>query len=74
MVILATTYTLIARSVMVPSSFGRTLSISALAVLPPAYFFLRRGMPFVSGASPGRVQPTSFSRCCGVWSLFSPLG
>jgi serine/threonine protein kinase len=44
------------RSVMVPSSFGRTLWISACAVLAPAAFFLLRGMPFLTGISPGRLH------------------
>jgi len=55
-VILATTYTLVARSVMVPSSFARTLGISALSVVPTVFFFLMRGMSFVPDASPGRAR------------------
>jgi serine/threonine-protein kinase len=71
MIILATTYTIIARSVMIPSAFGRTLWISALAVLPPIYSFVQRGMPFVSGGTPGRREAylVFFILWCGMGVL-----
>jgi eukaryotic-like serine/threonine-protein kinase len=55
-VILATTYTLIARSVVVPSTFVRTFVLSALAVLPTLAFFYARGMSFVPGAPASQVH------------------
>lgn len=50
-VILATTYTLIVRAVIVPSSFWKTFIVSALAVLPAAVFIVVRGAPFSANAS-----------------------
>jgi hypothetical protein len=55
-IILATAYTLITRSVVVPSSFRRTLAIGLPAAMPTMVFFALRGMPFVAGAPPGRVR------------------
>ena len=55
-IMLATTYTLIGRAALVPSSFGRTFWISAVAVLPTIAFFARRGMPFVPLAPPATVN------------------
>ncbi|HKP61181.1 MAG TPA: serine/threonine-protein kinase [Polyangiales bacterium] len=50
-IMLATTYTLIMRAVLVPSSFLRTLWIHTLAVLPTALIFLVRQAPFSPEAS-----------------------
>jgi eukaryotic-like serine/threonine-protein kinase len=55
-IMLGTTYTLIARAVIVPSSFGRTLWIGAVSVLPTIYFFVKRGMPFAPDAPPEGVR------------------
>jgi serine/threonine-protein kinase len=55
-IMLATTYTLIGRSVLVPSSFARSFWISAAAVVPTVFFFARRGMPFVPQASAATVR------------------
>jgi serine/threonine-protein kinase len=50
-VVLATTYTLIARSVIVPSSFARTLWISFVSVLPTVAFLFVRDVPFMVGSA-----------------------
>ncbi|HEY3494856.1 MAG TPA: serine/threonine-protein kinase [Polyangiaceae bacterium] len=64
-VILATTYTLIARSVVVPSSFARTLVISSVSVLPTLYFFVTRGMGFVHGAPAAQIR--TFLMFAALW-------
>jgi hypothetical protein len=46
-IILATTYTVIARSVLVPSSFVKTFVVSAVAVVPTIAFFWVRNVPFL---------------------------
>jgi eukaryotic-like serine/threonine-protein kinase len=48
---LATTYTLILRAVMVPSTFLRTLVISGVAIVPALAFFSVRQAPFSPEAS-----------------------
>jgi hypothetical protein len=55
-IILATTYTLVARSVVVPSTFARTLALGAVSVLPTIAFFVLRRMSFVPNAPAGQVQ------------------
>lgn len=55
-VMLASTYTLIARSVLVPSSFQRTFVISVVGILPTVYFFFSRKMGFIAGASAEQVR------------------
>ena len=55
-IILALTHTLIGRSVIVPSSFRRSLVINAISAVPVVAVFAHRGMPFVAGATPGRVH------------------
>ena len=55
-ILLATTYTIIMRSVLVPSAFARTLWISIVAMLPTVAFFAKREMAFIPGASPERVR------------------
>jgi serine/threonine-protein kinase len=54
-VLLAVTHTLMARSVVVPSSFGQTLWISALSAVPPMVFFVHRAVPFLADPSGGVV-------------------
>ena len=66
-IILATTYTLIARSVIVPSSFERTLAISAVSVLPTIVFFWVRRMSFVPDAPAAQVQ--TFLMFATLWCL-----
>jgi hypothetical protein len=55
-IMLATTYTVIARSVLVPSSFTRTFVISAIAILPTIYFFFERKMGFIVNAREGQIR------------------
>jgi serine/threonine-protein kinase len=55
-IILATSYTLIARSVLVPSTFGRTLVISGVSVVPTILFFADRRMSFVANAPAAQVR------------------
>jgi eukaryotic-like serine/threonine-protein kinase len=55
-IILATTYTLIARSVVVPSSFARTLVLGAVSIVPTLVFFHTRQMSFVAHAPSGQVR------------------
>ncbi|MFO0737479.1 MAG: serine/threonine-protein kinase [Labilithrix sp.] len=54
--ILALTHTLIGRSVLVPSSFRRSLLINTIGAMPVVAVFVHRGMPFITGASPSRVD------------------
>jgi hypothetical protein len=55
-ILLASTYTVIMRSVVVPSAFSRTLWISGVSMLPTAAFFAKREMAFIPGAAPERVR------------------
>jgi serine/threonine-protein kinase len=55
-ILLASTYTIFARSVVVPSTTLRTAWISALAMAPTVVAFFARGMPFVPGAERARVH------------------
>jgi eukaryotic-like serine/threonine-protein kinase len=48
--VLALTYTLLGRSILVPSSYRRTLLISALAALPVILYLLKEGAVAVFGA------------------------
>jgi serine/threonine-protein kinase len=64
-VLLATTYTLIFRSVVVPSTFSRTWWISLGSVLPTLYLFFERRMSFVPSAAPETVR--SFLMMSTVW-------
>jgi hypothetical protein len=50
-IILATTYTLIVRSAVVPSTFARTLWINTAAIVPTVVIFIVRGAPFSPEAS-----------------------
>lgn len=68
-VILATTYTLIARSVVLPSTFARTLAIGTTAILPTLYFFYVRGMGFVS--SPPLAQVRTFLMFATLWCVIA---
>jgi hypothetical protein len=66
-VILATTYTLIARSVVVPSTFWRTFFISAIAVVPTLVLFYVREMSFAGAL--GQEQLQSFLLFSTLWCL-----
>jgi serine/threonine-protein kinase len=70
-IMLATTYTLILRSVQVPSTFGRTLWISTASALPMLLFFIQRGAPFSPEASLEERQV--FVVFCGLWSAVAVL-
>jgi hypothetical protein len=63
-ILLASTYTIFARSVVVPSTTLRTAVISALTMAPTVVVFFDRGMPFVAGADAARVN---------VFLMFSTL-
>jgi serine/threonine-protein kinase len=54
--ILALTHTLISRSVLVPSTFRRTLWISAVCAAPVAAVIVLRGPTLLPEASPERVR------------------
>ena len=66
-VILATTYTLIARSVLVPSTFLRTLVINTASIAPTIAFFFIRKMSFVPNAPASQVQ--TFLMFATVWCM-----
>jgi hypothetical protein len=66
-VILATTYTLMARSVIVPSSFARTLVLSVVSIVPTLGFFYARRMSFVAQAPASQVQ--TFLMFATLWCL-----
>jgi hypothetical protein len=70
-ILLAMTHTLIARSVVVPSSFGRTLWISAVSAVPVIAVFAQRGMAFMPGASPARVRV--FLLFVGLWCVVAVI-
>jgi serine/threonine-protein kinase len=59
-VILATTYSLIARSVVVPSTFLRTFVISAVAVVPTLVLFYVREMSFAGALGPRQLESFLF--------------
>ena len=54
--LLALTHTVIARSVIVPSSFRRTLWISTASAVPTVAVIALQGMSFLEGASQERVR------------------
>jgi len=66
-IILAFTHTLIGRSVMVPSSYQRTLWISACSALPVLSVLIYRQMAFIPGASASLVR--SFLLFSSIWCL-----
>jgi tRNA A-37 threonylcarbamoyl transferase component Bud32 len=55
-ILLAITHTLIARSIYVPSSFGHTLWVSAVGVLPTIAVIAHRGMGWAVGYFPGQAR------------------
>ncbi len=66
-IILATSYTLIARSVVVPSTFRRTLVLSSISMVPTVLFFVERGMSFVRDAPPAQVR--TFLMFATLWCV-----
>jgi eukaryotic-like serine/threonine-protein kinase len=66
---LAMTYTLVGRSIIVPSSFRRTLLISAAGAAPTIVYFKTEGVSAIYGQSPesGRV----FVLFGTVWCVFA---
>jgi serine/threonine-protein kinase len=59
-ILLAMTHTLVARSVVVPSSFGRTAAIGAAATVPTMTVLVHRGMPFVIAPTPTLIRTFLF--------------
>jgi hypothetical protein len=70
-IILATTYTLILRSVIVPSTFLRTLVLSFVSMLPTMAFFFQRKLGFIPGAAPEKAQ--TFVVFSQLWCLVAVL-
>jgi len=70
-VILATSYTLIARSVVIPSSFLRTLVMGCVSIVPTGVFFFTRRMSFVPAAPAAQVR--TFLLFALLWCLVAVL-
>jgi eukaryotic-like serine/threonine-protein kinase len=70
-VVLAMSYTLVARSIIVPSAFRRTLWISALGAAPAIAYFAQQGVSNAFAQSPesGRI----FSMFGTLWCIFAVL-
>jgi serine/threonine protein kinase len=70
-VVLAMSYTLVARSIIVPSAFRRTLWISALGATPAIAYFAQQGVSITFAQSPesGRI----FSMFGTLWCVFAVL-
>jgi lipid-A-disaccharide synthase-like uncharacterized protein len=66
-VTLATTYTLIARSVIVPSTFWRTFVLGTVSIVPALYFIYTRQMSFVAHAPASQVR--TFLMFATLWCL-----
>ena len=66
-IILAFTHTLVGRSVIIPSSYQRTLWISACSALPILWILVHRQMAFIPGASAGAVR--SFLTFSCIWCV-----
>jgi serine/threonine protein kinase len=66
-VTLATTYTLIARSVIVPSTFWRTFALGSVSIIPALYFIHTRKMSFVPHAPVSQVR--TFLMFATLWCL-----
>ena len=70
-VILATTYTIIMRSVIVPSSFWRTFVLSTASMLPTMAFFFERRLGFIPDVAPEKAQ--TFVVFSQLWCLVAVL-
>jgi eukaryotic-like serine/threonine-protein kinase len=70
-VVLAMSYTLVARSIIVPSAFRRTLWISSLGAAPAIAYFAHQGVSsaFVQSPESGRI----FSMFGTLWCVFAVL-
>ena len=68
-VALALTYVLIWRSILIPSTFQRTLGVSAVAAAPVVYYFATQTV----SSSLGRENSLLFSVFGCLWSLFAVL-
>jgi len=70
-VALALTYVLVWRSILVPSTFQRTLGVSAVAAAPVVYYFATQSV----SQSLGQTEESSrlFSVFGCLWSLFAVL-
>ena len=66
-IILAFTHTLVGRSVIVPSTYQRTLWISALSAAPIVVVLVHRQMAFIAGASQGAIR--SFLLYQTIWCV-----
>ena len=65
-VLLATTYTLVGRSILVPSAFARTLWVSGAGASPAVVYFLTDGAP------PGSAEnPSIFVLFATMWCGFA---
>jgi len=65
-VLLATTYTLVGRSILVPSTSIRTLWISALGATPAIVYFMTAGAPEDSAEN-----PITFTLFAAMWCVFA---
>ena len=66
-IVLALTHTVIGRSVVVPSSFGRTLWISTVSTIPVIGFLVIRAMTVLPSASP------TFVVFASLWCLVAAI-
>lgn len=66
-VMLASTYTVFARSVVIPSTFPRTLAISTLAMAPTVLVYFSRGMSFIPTAT--GQQRTVYLAFAVLWAV-----
>ena len=70
-VALALTYVLIWRSILIPSTFQRTLAVSAIAAAPVVYYFATQSVSSSLGQSEESSRLFSVFGC--LWSLFAVL-
>jgi hypothetical protein len=70
-VVLALTYTLVGRSILVVSSFRRTLWISALGMVPAVVYFARQGVSAAFGQS--ALSGQIFVTFGTLWCVFAVL-
>jgi eukaryotic-like serine/threonine-protein kinase len=70
-IILALTYTIIARSVAIPSTFTRTLVISLISIVPVIVVFFHRGMGFVTNAT--AQQLNAFHAFTTLWCVLGAV-
>jgi len=68
-IVLAMTYTIIARSVAIPSSFTRTFLVSIVGIVPVIAVFSHRAMGFVT--EPSLNQLRTFIGFTGLWCVLA---